>query len=272
MARLALLGLAALLAGCLSPHYTVTGDELARVAGAGEVERATIRARQRLVLSASPEDAEPSAMLRDAMTNAEEAARITKTAQAVAKRVDEAIGTEPPPAPAKDEAKRDPAKEEQAKKDKSSDATTAIIVVVIVATSVFAGLVLAGSEGDRYDGRLVLPPAQPLHLRNSRGHEVGWVRAADLRPSMLAGVATGIVTENDGPLARLGRSPLERGGFVYQVEVGAGGMNTLARDLSLGFAGRTEVGWFPAQRVGVLAGVAVQTGSKGAQVPSASVL
>lgn len=265
MGRIALLGLAAVLAGCLSPHYTVTGDELARLAQAGEAERATIHARQRLVLSAPPEDAEPSTMLRDALVTAEEAARIAMTAQAAAKRADELIGTEPPPEKAKPEAARDPAAEQQAKKDKKSDATTAIIVVVVIAGSVFAGLVLAGSEGDRYDGALALPPAQPLHLRDADGHELGWVRAKDLRPPMLARVATGIVTEDDGPLVRLGRSPLDRKGFVYQVEVGAGAMNTLSRGLSVGFAGRTEVGWFPAQAFGVLAGFAVQTGAKGAQ-------
>lgn len=265
LARLGSLVPAALLAGCLSPHYTVSGDELARLAQATESERATVRARQRLVFSARPEDAEPSTMLRDALTTAEDAVRVAATAQAAAKRLDELVGTGPSRAEAKPEAPRDPAQEEQAKKDKKSDATTAIIVVAVVAGSVFAGLVLAGSEGDRYDGALALPPAQPLHLRKANGEEIGWARARDLRPGMLTGVATGIVTEDDGPLTRLGRSPLDRKGFAYQVEVGAAGMNTLSRDLSVGFAGRTAVGWFPAQAFGLLAGFAVQTGSKGAQ-------
>lgn len=265
--------LLALLSGCLSHSYTMDSRELSRLAGAAESDRASAHVRQRLVFSAAAQEADPATMLHDGLETAATAARRAVMAKALAAKANDAVGTDKPKRvePANEESKpQDPAKEEQKRKEEKSDDSTAVVVVVVIAGSVFLGMALAGSEGDRYDGAVALPAEQPLHLRRG-GREVGWVHAGALRPAMLGGIDEAIVTDDEGKLARLGRSRLLRRGFAYQVELGGAGMNTLSRDLSVGFLGRMAVGYFPAQSFGILAGAALQTGAKGTQAVASEV-
>lgn len=251
--------------GCLSPHYTVRRAELERLASTPPAARESIHAKQRIVFSAAPESVSVETMLRGA-ADAEETAKMAGQAVAIAreaaKQADKAVndGKEPP----KEE------KSEQDKKNEKKDESTALVVVLVVVGGVFIGAALAGSEGARYDGRFALPPDRPIHLRNASG-EIGWVRANKLTPAMLAGVDEGIVSDADGSLLRLGRAPLDRRGFTYGVEIGAAGMNTVARDLRVGFSGRMALGYFPVQAFGVLAGLNLQTGPKGDQATAIDV-
>ena len=266
--RLGAIGVAfAFTTGCLSPHYTVRRDELERLANAPPAERTEVHAKQRIVFSPSPEDLTPETMLRDtaeAVETAKMAAQAVAIARDAARQADEAVN-EPP----KDEKKEEP-KDEQKKENEKKDDSKALVVVLVVVGGVFIGAALAGSEGARYDGRFALPADRPIHLRND-AREIGWVHASKLTPAMLADVTEGVVSDADGPLVRLGRAPLDRRGFTYGVELGAGGMNDLARDLRVGFAGRIGIGYFPAQAFGVLAGTNLQTGPKGDQATAIDV-
>lgn len=256
--------------GCLSPHYTVRREELERLANAPPEGRESVRAKQRIVFSPSPESLAPDSMLRTA-AEAEQLARVSAQAVAVAReaarQADQAVNDDPKPP--KDEPK-DEKKDEEKKENEKKDESKALVVVLVVIGGVFIGAALAGSEGARYDGRFALPPEHPIHLRGDSG-EIGWVRASKLEPHMLANVTEGVVSDEDGQLARLERAPLDRRGFSYGVELGAGGMNTVARDLRVGFAGRMAVGYFPAQAFGVLAGANLQTGPKGDQATAIDV-
>ena len=80
---------------------------------------------------------------------------------------------------------------------------------------------------------------------------------------MLDGVSEGVVSSRETRLERGRSAALDRVGFAYRVELGAGGLNALDRSLNPGFLGRMNVGWFPAQRFGVLAGTAFGIGPKG---------
>lgn len=258
--------LAPMLTGCLTDEYILRPSELERLANAPPESKeavAHVRARQELLYRGQGA-ATPSTMLHYAEVSKEElklAIDAVQESKRIVKVANDAVGTEKPPSKDKPVS---PEKKEEAEKEKESDAMTAVLVTVAIVGSVFVGIVLASSEGARYDGTLALGPEQPVHLYKG-GKEIGWVHAKDLHPSMLASVDDAVVTDRDGPLPQLGRAPLDRKGFVYQVELGGTGMNTLSRKLSLGFTGRTELGWFPAQRFGLLGGLALQTGQKGEQ-------
>lgn len=259
--------------GCLSPHYTVRREELERIASAPPAERATIRAKQRILFSPSPESLTPETMLRSA-AEAEEVLKMSAAAVSIARdaarQADEAVKKDEPPKEEKKDEPKDEKKEEEKKKNEKKDDSAALVVVLVVIGGVFIGAGLAASEGSRFDGRFALAPEHPIHLRGGSG-EIGWVPVSKLEPPMLADVTEGVVSDEDGTLTRLERAPLDRRGFTYGVEIGAGGMNTIARDLRVGFAGRMGIGFFPTQAFGVLAGVNLQTGPKGDQATAIDV-
>ena len=258
--------------GCLSPHHTVRREELERLANAPRESRTELRAKQRIVLSAPPEGLSPERMMVDAAAAAEGvemAASAVGAARSAASGAD-SVAQLVQGDNKKGEEEKTEEKTEKEKNDEKKDDSVALVVLAVVVGGVFIGGALAVSEGQRFDGQLALSPEQPIHLRGPSG-EIGWVRARNLTPARLSGVTAAIVSEEDGPLLRLSRAPLDRRGFAYGIELGAGGMNTIARDLRVGFAGRMAVGFFPTQALGALIGCNLQTGPKGDQATAIDV-
>jgi hypothetical protein len=115
-------------------------------------------------------------------------------------------------------------------------------VVVVVAAAATAAVTVGVTEGARFDGWLQAP--------------VDTLSAGDLR-----GVARAVLPDSAGELQRLERHPLDRVGFVYQLEFGA--EPAPLGDSSLAVSGRGGLGFMPAQRFGFLLGGAFSTAGSG---------
>ena len=127
----------------------------------------------------------------------------------------------------------------------------AVLVVVAVALSAVLALVLAGTEGARYDGWARLHPMAPVHIVGPDGTEY-WVPLAQLDPQTAAWADALIVSEEEGPFETLGRAPLNRVGFVYGMEAGAASLRGPRGNLGVGFTSHVQLGFFPMQQLGVL--------------------
>lgn len=127
----------------------------------------------------------------------------------------------------------------------------AVLVVVVVALSAVVALVLAGTEGARYDGWARLHPMAPVHVVGPDGSEY-WVPLAQLDPQTAAWADELIVSEEEGPFETLGRAPLNRVGFVYGMEVGAASLRGPRGIRGAGFSSHIQLGFFPIQHFGVL--------------------
>jgi len=127
----------------------------------------------------------------------------------------------------------------------------AVLVVVAIALSAVIALVLAGTEGARYDGWARLHPMAPVHVVGPDGSEY-WVPLAQLDPQTAAWADALIVSEEEGPFQTLGRAPLHRVGFVYGMEVGAASLRGPRGILGAGFTSHLQFGFFPIQELGVL--------------------
>lgn len=127
------------------------------------------------------------------------------------------------------------------------------LAVVVVAAAATAAVTVGITEGARFDGWLQAPVDQPLLLVENSG-ERRWARLDTLTPSDLRGVARAVLPDSTGDLQRLDRHPLDRAGFVYQLEFGA--EPAPLRDTSLAVSGRGGIGVMPSQRFGFLLGAA----------------
>ncbi len=127
----------------------------------------------------------------------------------------------------------------------------AMLVVVVVALSAVIALVLAGTEGARYDGWARLHPMAPVHVVGPDGSEY-WMPLAQLDPQTAEWADALIVSEEEGPFETLGRAPLNRVGFVYGMEVGAASLRGPRGILGAGFTSHVQLGFFPIQQLGVL--------------------
>ena len=135
-----------------------------------------------------------------------------------------------------------------------SDELVAYAVIAIAVASL-AVVGLGATEGMRFDGDAAVWPGQLVYLQGDNGTErpvpLHLLAAADL-----AGVEGGVIRDDEGyGLQRLGRAPLNRRGFAFKVDLGSN--LTLDRDVLAGFASHIQAGYFPHQRVGLLAGVSL---------------
>ncbi len=121
-------------------------------------------------------------------------------------------------------------------------------VVLLVALAVGAGIALAATEGQRYDGWVRLHPMHPVHLWGPWGY--GVVPLAQLDPQTAYAASRAVVRDREGPWQPLGRAPLDREGWSYSVLGGAGEIDGWdGRGLGPQF--HVQLGYYPAHEVGV---------------------
>lgn len=144
--------------------------------------------------------------------------------------------------------------------DDSAEAALATAVVVVAAAAT-AAVTIGATEGARFDGWVRARPDQPVLLVEPSG-ERHWSRLALLEPEQVQSADRAVLPDLGGDLQHLERSPLDRVGFAYQLELGAepapfeGG--------SLAVAGRGAVGYMPDQHYGILLGAAFSSASSDA--------
>lgn len=128
----------------------------------------------------------------------------------------------------------------------------AIVVVVVVVLAGVMVLVLAGTEGMRYDGQIAVHPHEVVYLDDGAGNLFA-VPLSALTPEMAARANDAVIYEGpEDRYQRLGRAPLNRVGGT--VSFGVGGALVHGSDASqtgVGFAARSFFGGFPVQQLGL---------------------
>jgi hypothetical protein len=118
--------------------------------------------------------------------------------------------------------------------------------VILAAAAV---VVLAATEGARYDGWVRLHPMHPVHLWGPGGYTV--LPLAYIDPDTAAWAERAVVRPSEGPFERLGRAPLDRAGFSYSVMIGAGSAMSGDGSKGVGTAARVQFGYFPLHQLGI---------------------
>lgn len=121
-------------------------------------------------------------------------------------------------------------------------------VILLVALAAGAGIVLAATEGQRFDGWVRLHPMHPVHLWGPWGY--GVVPLAQLDPATAATATKAVIRDREGPWQRLARAPLDRQGWSYSVLGGAGQIDGIdGRGVGPQF--HVQLGYYPIHQVGV---------------------
>jgi hypothetical protein len=133
----------------------------------------------------------------------------------------------------------------------SDGKAAAIVFLAVAAVALFA---IAGVEGSRFDGWAQLHPMHPVHLI---GRDGGYtvMPLAWIDPGTAAWAEKAIVRPSEGPWHQLERHPLHRTGPTYSMYGGVGSMQSAHGDLGLGPAFTVQLGYFPAQQVGIVGSV-----------------
>lgn len=126
--------------------------------------------------------------------------------------------------------------------------------VVVVATAATAALTVGITEGARFDGWMRAPEQHPVLLVDRWGRR-RWQRLGALDTGDLRDVDHAVLADFSDDLEALERHPLDREGFVYQLEFGA--EPAPFQGPTLAVSGRGGVGFMPAQRYGFLLGAAL---------------
>jgi hypothetical protein len=140
--------------------------------------------------------------------------------------------------------------------DEAADALAAAVVVVAAAATVAVSVGI--TEGARFDGWVQAPSDHPVLLVDDSGRH-RWERLDRLTADDVHRIDRAVLPDGGGALARLARHPLDRAGFVYQLEFGAEPAPFEGPTLAL--AARGGIGFMPDQRYGFLLGAAFSTAS-----------
>jgi hypothetical protein len=141
--------------------------------------------------------------------------------------------------------------------DGDDDAAAALATAVVVVAAAAAAAVTVGiTEGARFDGWMQVPEEHPVLLVGEGGVRQ-WRRLETLTHADLRSVDHAVFPDFAGDLRRLERRPLDRAGFVYQLEFGA--EPAPVEISSLAVSGRGGLGFMPDQRYGFLLGAAFST-------------
>lgn len=144
----------------------------------------------------------------------------------------------------------------------SPDELVAAVVVIIIAVAVLAAVGLTVTEGLRYDGFAELHPGQPVHLTDAAGIK-RQVPLGALTEQDVIGVREALVKDDEGfGLLLTDRAPLDRRGFAFKLDFG-GIQSLIDRYTVAGAAANIQLGFFPWQRFGLLAGLALTGGDDG---------
>ncbi len=129
----------------------------------------------------------------------------------------------------------------------------AAIVAAALAAVLVATVVLAASEGARYDGIVAVHPHHPVHLVAPDGSE-RLIGLDDLSAADIDGRATALVVADEGAgLWQRGRAPLDRTGLTWQFG-GGWMMQQVAKDRALpGYVFHFDLGGFLSQSLGLVA-------------------
>ena len=215
--------LAALSSGCLSNTYTIREAELARLAGTAPEERGErVRVVERLGRDHGVPPAPAVGTTVVVVADSSPSGRTTRRTRRTQSRRE--MGS-----------------------DADSGAAVAVAVAVIAAA---AGIGIAATEGARYDGFVEVDPKHPVHLR--RGDEYAWVPLSGLTQDDVEWAEEAILLPEEGPWRPLGRAPLDRKGFVYQLDVGALALDDAVGGTEWGGGASIGLGYFPLQQLGVL--------------------
>jgi len=216
--------------GCLSQSYEVSAPELQRLVElAPEARGERVRVTQQTVFASDTSDLSPE------LDAADWALLLASDVNTHHHWHDE----------------EDDDDEDDIEPDSAEAAVAAAVVVLAAATT--AAVTIGVTEGVRFDGWVSARPDQPLLLVDPSG-ERRWTRLAELTPELVYGVDRAVFPDFADDLSRLERHPLDRTGFVYQLELGA--EPAPFEGAALAFAARGGLGYMPDQHYGFLLGAA----------------
>jgi hypothetical protein len=206
----------ALASGCLSTAHEIPHDDLVALARTAPAERAE---HVRVIQSWSSSEAPPAAPHVGVVV------------------VDPAPVSGPPvgrPAPF------------STAKTQKQDAKWWIILAAAT------GVVLAATEGVRWDGWVAMHPDQPVHLFGPDGAYT-WLPLSQLDLETASWAQKAVVREDEGPpWTRLERAPLDRRGGTYSVLLGAGDIVAADHSSRVGFLAHIELGYAPLHTLAAL--------------------
>ena len=122
--------------------------------------------------------------------------------------------------------------------------------IAYLALAVTALVVLAATEGERYDGWIQMHPMMPVHLWGPGGYTV--LPLAQIDPQTAAWAERAVVRPTEGPWRELGRAPLDRQGLSYSVLLGASDVVSSDHSVTTGAGGHILIGGYPTHMIGVL--------------------
>ncbi len=140
-----------------------------------------------------------------------------------------------------------------ASKGKADRESLAGAAAAIMVTAIVVGIGLAATEGARHDGYVAVHPHHPVHLLSSDGsHRI--LALDDVRPGDLRTDETAVLVGQEGMgLWLRGRAPLDREGFTYQLGGGYTGVSLGGGTMQPAGMGELALGVFLNQMVGVVA-------------------
>lgn len=130
----------------------------------------------------------------------------------------------------------------------------AVVVLVVVVAAAVMVFVLAASEGARYDGWVGLPPDEPLYVTQPDGSLLA-VPLSALTPEIAdSSRGASIYEGSDSRYLQLGRAPLDRQGLTIGsalVTAAVPRIDNPEGGWSMGVGGRAFLGAFPVHQVGL---------------------
>lgn len=114
-----------------------------------------------------------------------------------------------------------------------------------------AAVVLAVSEGARFDGWVEIDPMHPVHLYGVDGGYT-WMPLAHITPETAAWARKAMIRESEGPWRQLGRAPLNRRGGTYGMLMGVSEFPLRDGGELQGFMSHIQFGGFFSNELGLL--------------------
>lgn len=143
-------------------------------------------------------------------------------------------------------------------RDDTKSAIAGVAFLVLI-----GGFVLAASEAARFDGWVGIHPHHPLHLKISSG---GWrvVALDELTPADVRSAEEAVISAREGNgLWLRGRAPLDRAGLTFRMQGGVFNQIMPGGGHIIGSGGDVGLGLFVNQHVGVLGTAGFSVGSQG---------
>lgn len=221
-----------MLTGCLGPSHTIRADELRRLASLPEAERSR---EVRVVQDVGTRD-----LSRAPETHVHPHVQVNSPVVIVARRGNRGGNTG--------------GSSGSSSGSSGSSGSAKALAIAIVALAAFGGIILAGTEGARFEGWASTAPDHPLHLIGPDGEHY-WVPISKLDPELAEWATEGVIFDDEGPFERLGRAPLNRRGFAFDLGVGASLSPLVDGSDEWAFTGGFSFGGYPIHQLGFLVGL-----------------